>query len=220
MTSTTSAPRKRRYAPRLPREQRREHLLDAALRVLARDGYDRVSIDAIAKEAGVTRPVVYGAYDGLAPLLHALLDRTQARALTSVAALLTEEPDLSDPDAFLLEVVGGLIELVQAEPEVWRPVLGLTKNAPAVVRERIDADREAIREQLESLLEVGLQIRGGPDLDVELLSHMLVVAIEHFARLVLEDPERFTRDRLVSGLAGLVAAVQPTRPPNDIDATD
>ena len=212
MTRTTAPERKRRYAPRLPRAARREHLLDAALRVVVRDGYDRVSIDGIAKEAGVTRPVVYGAFDGLEPLLHALLDRTQDRALASVATLLPEEPDLSDPDGFLLDVVGGLIDVVRAEPDVWRPVLGLTRNAPAVVRERIEADREVIRRHLEALLGVGLDLRGGPDLDVELLSHMLFVAVEHFGRLILEDPERFTRDRLVAGLGGLVAAVQPTRP--------
>ena len=63
---------KRKYAPRLPVEERREHLLDAALHVLARDGYDRVSVEAIAGEAGVSRPVVYSAYDGLEPLLLAL----------------------------------------------------------------------------------------------------------------------------------------------------
>ncbi|NHA01077.1 TetR family transcriptional regulator [Nocardioides sp. W3-2-3] len=56
-------------------------MLDAALRIIDRDGYDRVSIDAVAKEAGVTRPVVYGAYDGLGPLLMALLERQQKRAL-------------------------------------------------------------------------------------------------------------------------------------------
>lgn len=82
--------------------------------MLARDGYDRVSIDAIAREAGVTRPVVYGAYDGLEPLLHALLDRTQQGALESVASLRPDEPDLSDPDGFLLDVVGGLIDVVRA----------------------------------------------------------------------------------------------------------
>jgi AcrR family transcriptional regulator len=40
----------------MPREERREQLLDAAMAVIARDGYAGVSIDAIAREAGVTRP--------------------------------------------------------------------------------------------------------------------------------------------------------------------
>ena len=45
------------YARRLSPEARREQLLDAALRVLVRDGFDQVTIEAIAQEAGVTRPV-------------------------------------------------------------------------------------------------------------------------------------------------------------------
>ena len=31
----------------------------ATRHLLARDGYDQVSIDAIAKEAGVSRPTIY-----------------------------------------------------------------------------------------------------------------------------------------------------------------
>ncbi|MCP2180006.1 TetR/AcrR family transcriptional regulator [Prauserella alba] len=220
MTSTTPGNsrrrthRKRAYAPRLPLAERREHLLDAALRVLAREGYDRISIEAIAKEAGVTRPVVYGAFDGLEPLLNHLLDRTQRRALDAVARFMPENPDLSDPDGFLLELVAGVIDAVRAEPEVWGPVLGLIQGAPAVVRDRIEGDRRAIRARFEHLLAVGLEIRGGPDLDVELLSHMIFVSVEHFGRLVLEEPERFTRERLVDGLAGLLAAVQPGPAPD------
>ena len=49
-----SAPpkRRRRYAPRMAPEQRREHLIDAALEVILERGYAGVSIEAIAREAG------------------------------------------------------------------------------------------------------------------------------------------------------------------------
>src|SRR3954451_21955701 len=90
--STSAAPRKRRpYAARVPADVRREQLLDGALAVIVRDGYDAISIDAIAREAGVTRPVVYGVFDGLGPLLGALLDRQQERALGQLAAALPEQ---------------------------------------------------------------------------------------------------------------------------------
>src|SRR5436305_1045996 len=82
---------RRPYTPRLPVEQRREQLLDAALRVIGRDGYSGVSIDAIAREAGVTRPVVYGAFERLEPLLYALLDRSEQRALAQLMAALPAE---------------------------------------------------------------------------------------------------------------------------------
>ncbi len=78
MSSAPAETRKRRaYAPRVPPEQRREQLLDAALRLISRDGYAGLTIEAIAAEAGVTKPVVYGAYAKLPDLLGELLDRTR-----------------------------------------------------------------------------------------------------------------------------------------------
>lgn len=204
-----SQTRKRRYAPRLPVAERREHLLDAALTVLVRDGYEKVSIEAIAREAGVTRPVVYGAYDGLEPLLHALLDRTQRRALASAIRLLPDHTAPADVDAWLLTAVDGLIDTVQREPEVWRPVLGITQNAPAVVRERIEGTRELIRGYIADALQRGLEERGGPYVDVEVLAHLVLVTAEHFGRLVLEDPPRYDKQRLVDALATLLAATRP-----------
>jgi AcrR family transcriptional regulator len=196
----------------MPVEQRREHLLDAALRVLVRDGYEQLSIEAIAREADVTRPVVYGAYDGLEPLLHALLDRTQRRALASAIKLLPGDDAPGDVDEWILEAVAGLIEVVQKEPDVWRPVLGITQNAPRIVRDRIEGTRELIRGYISDALQRGLEQRGGPFLDVEVLSHLVLVTAEHFGRLVLDDPERYSRERLVAALGGLLAATRPTGP--------
>src|ERR1041385_3732886 len=46
-TDARPARRRRPYAPRMPREQRRTQLLDSALAIIARDGYAGISIDAI-----------------------------------------------------------------------------------------------------------------------------------------------------------------------------
>lgn len=193
----------------MPVAQRREHLLDAALRVLVREGYGKVSIEAIAKEADVTRPVVYGAYDGLEPLLQALLDRSQRRALASVLNLMPDTSQGGDIDRWILEGVSGLLEAVQQEPEIWAPVLGITQNAPVLVRDRIDATKELIRGYIADALQAGLEQRGGPFLDVDVLSHLVLVTGEHFARLMLEDPPRFDRERLLDALEGLLAATRP-----------
>ena len=192
----------------MPVAQRREHLLDAALSVLAREGYDKVTVDAIAREAGVTRPVVYDAYGGLEPLLHALLDRSQRRALASVLRLMPTDPP-TDIDRWILEACSGLIDAIQQSPDVWRPVLGLTRDAPEVVRSRIDSTKELIRGYVADALQTGLETRGGPDLDVEVLAHLVIATGEHFGRLVLDEPEKFTRERLVGSLGDLLAALQP-----------
>ena len=49
---------------RLPPAERRDQLIDAALTVAAREGIDRLSFEAVAKQAGVTRNLVYHYFSG------------------------------------------------------------------------------------------------------------------------------------------------------------
>ena len=76
--ATTEKPR--RYAPRLPPEERREQLLDATVSLVAQKGYESVSMEGIARKAGVTKPVVYDLFGSLAKLLEALLAREETGA--------------------------------------------------------------------------------------------------------------------------------------------
>jgi len=205
--------RRRQYAARLPPDARREQLLDAALAIINRDGYAGVSIDAIAREAGVTRPVVYSVFDGLGPLLYALLDRHERRALRQLMAALPPAPETTDPDALLLELVGRLVEMVTDDPATWRPILLRPEATPAAVRERVERDREVVRGRMQDVLEAGLARRGGPPLDTEVASHALIACAEHFGRLLLDDPRRFGADRLVAVVEGLLAALRPAARP-------
>lgn len=199
-----TASQKKPYAPRMPVDDRREQLMDAALHVLVRDGYDQVTIEAISQEAGVTRPVVYGAYEGLEPLLHALLDRTQARALGQAMQLLNESGDATDIDAWLVSATAGIIDVVQDDPDTWAAVLLLNTGAPSIVRERVAETRELIRQYIASGLEAGIKLRGGPDLDPQILSHLVLVTAEEFGRLILEDPPRYDKERLVEAMAHIL----------------
>src|SRR5687768_7964136 len=98
--ATATKPARRPYAPRMAPEERRAQLLDAAIEVISRDGYAGVSVDAIAREAAVTRPVVYGVFANLEELLYALLDRQERRALEQLAAALPLDLGEQEPDAF------------------------------------------------------------------------------------------------------------------------
>src|SRR5580700_10867445 len=100
-----SAPR-RRYAARMPPDDRRQQLLDAALGVILEQGYAGVSIEAIARSAGVTRPVVYDHFPNLGSLLGALLDREEESALAQLAEVLPTDPGGEDPIEVLASVVG------------------------------------------------------------------------------------------------------------------
>jgi len=202
-------PRKRRpYAARVPADVRREQLLDAALTIIVRDGYDAVSIDAIAKEAGVTRPVVYGAFDDLRALLGSLLDRQQERALAQLAAALPTKPDLADPNRLVTETARRLIEAVRSDPLTWRPILLAPTGMPEQVRSRIDGDRESFLVQVAGLLEIGQGIRGGLKVDAEVAAHAILAVLEHFGRILLLEPDRFDTDRLVGTISALLTALR------------
>ena len=65
--------------------ERREQLLDVTKAMVAERGFHAVSIEAVAREAGISRPIVYGHFDDLNGLLEALVLRESARALDQLA---------------------------------------------------------------------------------------------------------------------------------------
>ena len=81
-------------------EQRREQLIDAALEVILEQGYARISIEAIARAAGITRPVVYDHFPNLNRLLHAVIEREERISLEQLAQVVPEEPGDQAPASF------------------------------------------------------------------------------------------------------------------------
>src|SRR5437764_11947834 len=91
-TADAGAQERRRYAPRMPPGQRREQLIDAALEVILERGYAGISIEAIARAAGITRPVVYDHFPNLNLLLHAVIEREERISLEQLADVVPAEP--------------------------------------------------------------------------------------------------------------------------------
>ncbi|MCL8013067.1 TetR/AcrR family transcriptional regulator [Streptomyces sp. AS02] len=211
-SSSPDRPRKRRpYARRLPIAERREQLLDAALAVIVSDGYDRVSIDAIAKRADVARAVVYSAFGDLNALLTALLDRQQARAFDRLLRTVPDMDALRDPAAFVAEAVRRMGAMLEQDPDTWRLILLTPGNTPTVVRDRIEADRERFRRRVEAWISRVLADGGDPRLDPQVLAHALVACAEHFGRIALTDPDRFTADRLIGQAQVILGVIRPAR---------
>ncbi|WP_037689283.1 TetR/AcrR family transcriptional regulator [Streptomyces scabiei] len=225
-TSSEDRPRKRRpYAPRVPLAERREQLLDAALAVIVSDGYDRVSIDAIAKRAHVARSVVYGAFENLDALLTALLDRQQARAFARLLETIPGAGDprdpaagdsrapaaanLRDPAAFASKAVRRMSAMLREDPDTWRLILLTPGNMPSVVRDRIESDRERFRLRVEGWISLVLTDRSGPELDPRVLAHALVACAEHFGRVALTDPGTFEPSHLVGQVRVILGALWP-----------
>ncbi len=201
--------RKRRpYAARMPIEERRAQLLDAALRVIDLVWYDGVSIETIAKEAGVTRPVVYGAFDGLGALLTALLDRQQQRAITQLFAALPTET-ATDPVAVVDLSGPRLHQMLLDDPVTWRAILQSPANVPEAVRARIEADRQQVRTIIEGLVTSVL----GAKVDAPVMAHGIIALLEHFGRLVLDDPKQYDAARLTAAARSLASSFAASSKP-------
>src|SRR3954469_25775913 len=187
---------------RMSGEQRREQLLDATKAIVVRDGFHAVSIEAVARAAGITRPIVYGHFEDLGGLLEALVERESRRALAQL-------PDTFDD---LLGALSAYLEAVRTDPDTWRLVLMPQQGAPRLLHERIAAGRAAVIARLAQALEPGT---GLPD--PELSAHMLSAYADEAARLVLGD---YDVDRILELTRGALkrlswprAAPRPGRSP-------
>jgi AcrR family transcriptional regulator len=154
---------------RMTGEQRREQLLDATKAIAVADGFHAVSIEAVARRAGITRPIIYGHFADLGGLLEALVERETVRALTQL-------PDTFDD---LLGALTAYLGAVREDPDTWTLVLMPQEGAPRLLHERIAAGREAVVQRLAQALDPG----GLPD--PELAAHMLSAYADEAARLTL-----------------------------------
>src|SRR3954465_1804228 len=130
-------------APRMPIEVRREQVLDAALRIICERGYSAANMEAIARETGVAKTVVYEAYGTRERLLRSLLEREEARLLAAL-----EVP----PEAGLIEWVEHGLRAVRSNPAEWRLLLAPAEGTPALVREHLDAGRAVVLQHLRGVL--------------------------------------------------------------------
>lgn len=98
------------------RTRKREELLAAAIRVVRRDG-PGVSMDEIAREAGITKPIVYRAFGDREGLTNAVAERFAAELSGALSAAIEEAPDDRARVERTIDVYLGFIE---REPQIVR----------------------------------------------------------------------------------------------------
>jgi AcrR family transcriptional regulator len=207
-TAAKGEAKPRRYAPRMPPEERRDQLLDATLSLIAEKGYESVSMEGIARRAGVTKPVVYDLFGSLADLLEALLEREEERALLQLAELLPQPGEDADPAKLLVDGLDAFLRAVETRPDSWRVSLMPVEAQPGIVRKHVERDRTAVAKQLATIVRWGVGELNVPISDVEMLVETIIVLAEEGARKHLEDPERYPRERLTKFTASLLDSVR------------
>ncbi|MGX1806174.1 TetR/AcrR family transcriptional regulator [Nocardia sp. NPDC055321] len=189
-------------------EERREQLLDAVLAIIVTQGVHKVSMDTVAREVGVTRPVVYSVFTNSDDMLRASLDREQAAALAQVAPLLSRLRQSDAPPEALLRFLDGFLTAVTESPDRWRAAFSLVDSTTPKFRRRVDKQRTAAIAFIESYLrETPLP----PGIDIEVTARAIFTLSWEAGRLHLSEPQVFTRERLLSFAAGVLAEHLPNQ---------
>jgi AcrR family transcriptional regulator len=98
------------------RDARREQLVDAAFAAIRRDG-PGVSMQAMAAEAGVTKPILYRHFGDRGGLVAELAARFTKHLMARLRHALTQD---TDPRRVLSATMNAYIQAIEEDPNVYR----------------------------------------------------------------------------------------------------
>jgi AcrR family transcriptional regulator len=196
---------RRRHAHERPdREARhaakRRQLLDAAIAVVRRDG-PGASMNAIAREAGITKPIVYRAFGDRDGLIDAVADRFADELAATLRAEL-EQPARGYRDA-VAGTIGAYLSFIERDPAIVRFLVNrdlggedwTAATTPRLIRNVAGLVTESIAEQLAVLgLDTGA---------AEPWAYAIVGAV-HLAGDWWLEREGMSKERLIEYLTKLV----------------
>ncbi len=167
----------------------RQKILHAANALLGEDGFDRISVDAIAQSAGVSKATIYRWWPNKSAIvMDALLESSEAEVYVPVSPFPEEDLIARVRRTVALfrgprgRIIASLIGQAQSDPEI----------AEAYRQQLLGPRREAMRAAIQRAIEAGLY---RPDLDLNLAIDLLYGPL--YQRLLLRHApldEAFERD--------------------------
>jgi len=161
---------------RLPRDQRRIQLLDAASDVFASKGYHAAAMDDIADAAGVSKPVLYQHFPSKLDLYLALLDQSCDRLVEVVEEGLASTGDNSDR---VIATVAAFYEFVSSEGSDFRLIFESDLTGDDAVQQRLSRVNAEISD---AIAEVIAEDTSLPSQQAKLLAVCLVGIAQVSAR--------------------------------------
>jgi AcrR family transcriptional regulator len=189
----SSSPTRRR----LTAEERRAGILNAALAVFSARGYHASSIDDIAREAGISKALIYEHFDSKQGLYGDLLERNANELFEQLAAALAGV-EVESGAARLATGLDAFFAFVEARRDAWRILFRdvadpETSAALARILEQVTGVVAALIAQ-----DPGARSQGGDESEpaIRVLAQMLVGAVQSVANWWAEHPE-VARDEAV-----------------------
>lgn len=176
---------------RLPRAVREQQMLDAAVEVFARNGFHETSMDAIAAEAKISKPMLYLYYGSKDELFVACIQREGMRFFEAIAP--AGDPTLS-PREQVHVALTAFLDFVDQNRDSWR-VLYRQAVAQQSFAALVQTSRERVIELVAKLLESSTK-NPDPGTDFNIMAVALIGAGEAVA------------DRIAGGEIEVAAAAE------------
>lgn len=162
-------------------------MLDSAVRVFSRRGFHAASMDEIAEDAGISKPMVYAYLGTKEELFVACLEREGTRLMEAIAA---EVVGADTPDQQLWRGLRAFFTFVGAHRDGWAVLYRQARGqqpfagASAEMRERMV---EVVAMMLgRALAAEGREVR---DTELQVMAYALVGASESLADWLADHPE-------------------------------
>ena len=110
---------------RLPRSERREHLLDVAAQLILEKGIEAVTMEGVATAAGVSKGLGYAYFANSGTLLRALLNREVRKLNERVSSAFATEDDF---EARLRAVIHAWFDHIEEQGFLMGRLLQATRN--------------------------------------------------------------------------------------------
>ncbi|MEH1056981.1 TetR/AcrR family transcriptional regulator [Micromonospora sp. CPCC 206171] len=172
---------------RLPRAVREQQMLDAAVKVFSRRGFHAASMDEIAEDAGISKPMVYAYLGTKEELFVACLHREGTRMMEAIAG--AAAPDLP-ADERLWRGLRAFFGFVGAHRDGWAVLYRQARGSQPFAAE-LATMRARLVEVVAGMLDHALRADGREvsETDLEVVAYALVGATESLADWLADHPE-------------------------------
>ncbi|MGV0851810.1 TetR/AcrR family transcriptional regulator [Mycolicibacterium phlei] len=164
---------------RLPRAVREQQMLDAAVQIFSVNGYHETSMDAIAAQAQISKPMLYLYYGSKEELFGACLDRELGRFVDEVRSQIDFK---QSPKELLRNAVLAFLNYIDANRASWMVLYSQATSSQAFAH-TVREGRERIIDLVGRLLRAGTR-NPEPDTDFDMMAVALVGAGEAVASRV------------------------------------
>lgn len=194
---TPPAPKKAKRAEYLGPARRRPLVLDAALELFAQGGFADASMEALARKAGTTKPVLYDCFPGgKQEIYFALLEREEERFRAHMFGVLASTGRMKLRDA-LVSGLAAFLDYADVNPSAFRVMFGPPGTSDPGIVERAIRVREQIITTMTERSGALAEPVNAPPVVVELYNRAIVAVAEELARWWLAS-KPMERDAMVT----------------------